>query len=65
MDKKELKIKLNISTQTHREGKYFVIYSSALDLSSYGTSLKSARSNFEEAVAILIEDLMYITTYKR
>lgn len=48
-----------------REGKRFVAYSPALDLSTSGKTYKEVKKRFEEAVGIFIEELADMGTLDR
>lgn len=41
-----------------REGKYFIAYSPALDLSTSGKTFEEAKTRFEEIVGIFFEELL-------
>lgn len=41
-----------------REGKYFIAYSPALDLSTSGKTFEQAKTRFEEIVEIFFEELL-------
>ncbi|MFW5702413.1 MAG: hypothetical protein ACOCXP_00400 [Candidatus Dojkabacteria bacterium] len=49
---------VNLPVITLKEGDYFVAYTPALDLSSYGKDLKEAQRHFTEAVAIYFEEII-------
>jgi predicted RNase H-like HicB family nuclease len=49
-------IQVGIEVLIGKEGKYFVVYCPALELSSYGKSEKEAIKNFETEVEIFIEE---------
>lgn len=48
---------IKLQTITLREGKRFVVYSPALDLSTSGTNIEEARKNFEQVVVIFFKEL--------
>ena len=56
MPKIKLDVKIPISVL--KEGKNFVVYSPALDLSSSGKSYKQALARFNEAVEIFFEEII-------
>lgn len=41
-----------------REGKAFIAYTPALDLSSYGASFNEAKENFKEALIVFLRDII-------
>lgn len=41
-----------------REGRAFIAYTPALDLSSYGATFDEAKKNLKEALRIFIEDIL-------
>lgn len=51
---KNMKVGLNVSI--FKEGKMFVAFSPALDLSTSGKSIAEAQKNFSEAVEIFFEE---------
>lgn len=50
------KIQFSLSTLIIKEGKSFVAYSPALDLSTVGDTFDEAKNRFEEAVEIFFEE---------
>jgi hypothetical protein len=46
----------NLPVQVVQEGEYFVFFSSALELSGYGTSFEEGQKNFIEQLNIFIEE---------
>lgn len=60
MDKNIKKLQLQVSFL--KEGKRFVAYSPALDLSTSGKNLKEAKKHFEEIVDIFLEELVKMGT---
>ena len=52
-----VKVDIKLSVTFLREGKKFIAYSPALDLSTSGKSLKEAKKRFEEASTLFIEEL--------
>ena len=55
-------IKFSLPVSILKEGKTFVAYTPALDLSTSGDSLKGARKNFNEAVNLFFEELVELGT---
>lgn len=53
-----LKIQMSLPVMVTREGEYFVAYTPALDLSSYGKTREKAQENFEEAIGIFLEEML-------
>jgi len=51
-------IKVSLQVMLYEEGDYFVAYCPALELSSYGENNKDARSAFEDALTIFLEETM-------
>lgn len=58
MASKKAQAVFQIPVTTFKEGKMFVAYSPAFDLSSCGETFEKAQKNFEEAVDIFIEECM-------
>lgn len=52
----ESKVKLEIEVVFVKEDKYYVAYCPALELSSYGYTIKEAKKNFEKEIGIFIEE---------
>lgn len=50
-------IQINVPVTYLKEGKSFVAYTPALDLSSAGDTLKDAEKNIAEAVALFMEEI--------
>lgn len=55
---KNVNFYLTIPTAVLKEGKRYVIYTPALDLSTSGRTLKEAQQRFSEAVEIFFEELV-------
>jgi predicted RNase H-like HicB family nuclease len=55
-------MKFNLTVVIMKEGDKFVAYTPALDLSTYGNTLKEAQDNFSEAVTIFFEELKEMGT---
>ena len=53
---------INLPVTIFREGKSYVAYSPALDLSTCAPTYKKARANFSEIVQIFIEELVEMGT---
>jgi len=51
------RLRIRVPVSIFREGKRFVAYSPALDLSTSGKTLPETRRRFSEAVEILFEEL--------
>lgn len=51
-------IKVSLQVMFYEEGDYFVAYCPALELSSYGETNKTAKSAFENALTIFLEETM-------
>ncbi len=51
------KVDVNLTVSFFREGKKFIAYAPALDLSTSGKTLEDAKKKFSEAVGIFIEEL--------
>lgn len=49
--------RMELSVAFLREGKAFIAYSPALDLSTSGKTLSDAKKRFQEAVSIFFEEL--------
>ncbi len=47
----------NITVNFLKEGKYFVAYSPALELSAYGETLEKAKKSFTETLGIFLDHL--------
>lgn len=58
------KITFSLPVNILREGKSFVAYTPALDISTVGDSLEEAKSRFEEAVNIFFEETANAGTLK-
>lgn len=54
--KKTIHFKAGLHVSILREGKYFVAYSPALDLSTSGKTLAEAQRHFTEAAEIFLEE---------
>ena len=60
---KKLSLKaVNLPVTIFKEGKSYVAYSPALDLSTSASTYKKAQKNFSEIVGIFIEELMEMGT---
>jgi len=55
---KTVKLEFNLPVSILREGKKFVAYTPALDLSTSGKSYEEAKKRFKEAVSIFFEELI-------
>lgn len=53
-----LALQVNLPVSFLREGKYFIAYTPALDLSTSGKTFAEAKKRFEEAVEIFFEELV-------
>lgn len=53
-----LNLELSLPVSVLKEGKYFIAYSPALDLSTSGKSFTEAKNRFGEAVQIFFEELL-------
>lgn len=51
-------MKIDVPVSYFKEGKSFVAYTPALDLSSSGKNLKEAENNIKEAIMIFMEELI-------
>jgi predicted Zn-dependent protease len=60
----KIKIDAKIPISILREGKNFIVYSPALDLSSSAKNYKQALSRFNEAVEIFFEEALKRRTLK-
>lgn len=49
-------IEIGVQVLLKKEGRYYVAYCPALELSSYGTTESSAMKSFEEAMQIFLEE---------
>jgi hypothetical protein len=58
-------ITVGIHVGIFKEGKYFVVYCPALDLSSYGSDEEIAKRRFEEEVKIFFEETSKKGTLER
>ena len=54
--------KLNLSVIIMKEGRNFIAYSPALDLSTSGKTLKDVEQNFSEAVNLFFDELKEMDT---
>jgi len=52
-----IKTNFNLSVSIFREGKYFVAYSPALDLSTAGKTFEESKKRFNEVVQIFFEEI--------
>lgn len=55
---------LKLQVDFIKEGKTYIAYSPALDLSSCGKTIKEARKSFEEAVSLFIDTLTEMGTLR-
>jgi len=53
---------INIGVQFYKEGKMFIAYSQALDLSTCGKTYEEAKKNFAEALEIFLEECISMGT---
>lgn len=53
----EAKIQFKLPISIFKEGKYFIAYSPALDLSTSGRSYEEAKKRFNEVVKIFLQEL--------
>ncbi len=51
------KSSFNVSVSISKQGKHFVAYSFALDLSTIGKTEKEAQQNFQDAATVFFEEL--------
>lgn len=51
-------IKFSLPVSFLREGRYFIAYTPALDLSTYGKSYEEARVRFGEVLQIFFEEIL-------
>lgn len=51
------KSSFNVSVSLSKQGKHFVAYSFALDLSTIGKTEKEAQQNFQDAATVFFEEL--------
>jgi hypothetical protein len=58
-------IKLSLGVQIMKQGKRFVAYTPALDLSTSGRTLKEAQKRFGEAVNLFFEEIIEQGTVDR
>jgi hypothetical protein len=56
------KVSLNLTVTMTKQGRHFVAYSPALDISTSGTSEKAAHKRFAELVSIFFEEIMQAGT---
>ncbi len=54
---KKLQLQFNLPVSVLKEGRKFVAYSPALDLSTSGSTYEEARRRFEEAVRIFFQEI--------
>lgn len=59
---KNVRVEFKLPVSVLKEGKIFVAYTPALDLSTSGKTLKEAQKNFMEAVNIFFEEIMEMGT---
>lgn len=55
---KRLHLEVSLPVSILKEGKYFIAYSPALDLSTSAKSFEEAKKRFEEVVPIFFEELL-------
>lgn len=51
------KMEVGLNFTVHREGKYFVAHSPAIDISTAGKSVAEAKKRFGEAAQLFLEEL--------
>jgi len=56
------KIKTKLGVIFFKEGKKFIAYSPALDLSTYGNTFAEAKKRFAEAVEVFLEETIKMGT---
>jgi hypothetical protein len=56
--KRKVNLEISLPVSFLREGKYFIAYTPALDLSTSALSFDKAKKRFEEVVKIFFEELM-------
>ncbi len=54
---KKLQLQVNLPVSVLKEGKKFVAYTPALDLSTSGNTYEEAKKRFEEVVRIFFEEI--------
>lgn len=59
---KKIKIAASIQLRFLKEGKSFVAFSPALDLSTCGKTYEDAKKNFQEALEIFFEECLRMGT---
>ncbi len=59
---KNVAIKFSLPVSILKEGKSFIAYTPALDLSTSGNTFEDAQKNFNEAVNIFFEELIEMGT---
>lgn len=52
------KVKLQLSVQITKQGKRFIAWAPAFDLSTSGRTIKEARRRFEEAAQLFVDELI-------
>ena len=57
-------LEFNLSVSILREGKKFIAYTPALDLSTSGESYKEAKKRFEEIVGIFFKEIIKKGTFE-
>ncbi|MDA2921974.1 type II toxin-antitoxin system HicB family antitoxin [Patescibacteria group bacterium AH-259-L07] len=55
---KQVKVEVNLPVSVFREGKSFIAYTPALDLSTCGKNYDEAKKRFNEAVEIFFEETL-------
>lgn len=54
----KINIKFNLPVSVIKEGNQYIVYTPALDLSTCGKTIKTAKKRFDEAVGIFFEELI-------
>lgn len=60
--KKPMRLEGNVPVIFFKEGRQFVAYSFALDLSTCGTTIAKAEASFKEAMRLFFEELISMGT---
>jgi len=60
--KKKIALNFKVPVSIFREGKAYIAYSPVLDLSTSALSFEKVKKRFNEAVTILVEELMEMGT---
>lgn len=61
---KNFPLQVNLPISILREGKRFIAYTPALDLSTSGTNYKEVKIRFQEAVEIFFQEIVRKNTFK-